>query len=158
MACSVTEHAARQPDLRSASTIWQTGKMAGYWLNPDSGLIVKVATTHDAWVRDRQHAAELGLTEADFQEISSYPATAVDEIRLVAVRRGLVRVREHRRHVAVQHWSEAGRVGAVLAAVVRALMDVEIHPDTRLIVDNLLTGESRAILLGGLAAELSGGT
>lgn len=132
--------------------------MAGYWLHPDSGLIVKVSETHDEWLRDRQHAAELGLGDADFQEIGSYPASAVDEIRLVAVRHGLVRVREHRRHVSVQHMTEGKRVGVVLAAVVRGLMEVGIHPDTRLIVDNLLTGDSRAIMLHGLAAELGGGT
>ena len=51
--------------------------------------------------------------------------------------------------------TEAGRVGTVLAAVVRALLGAGIHPDTRLIVDNLLTGESRAILLGGLQADVA---
>jgi hypothetical protein len=132
--------------------------MAGYWLNPDTGLIVKVTETHDAWIRDRQHAAELGLPEADFAKIISFPPTAIDEIRLVAVRRGLVRVREHRRHVSVQFMAEAERVGMVLGAVVAALIGVEIHPDSRLIVDNLLLGDSRAIMLGGLAAELRVGT
>ena len=133
--------------------------MVGYWINPDSGLIAQVTETHDAWIRDRQHAADLGLTDADFQEIMSYAASAVDEIRLVAMRRGrLVRVREHRLWVSVQHWTEAKRVGMVLAAVVRALLEVGLHPDSMLHIDNLLTGDSRAIMLGGLGDELDGGT
>jgi hypothetical protein len=132
--------------------------MAGFWINPDTNLIVKVESTHDEWVRNRQHAADIGLSDADFQEIMSYLPTAVDEIRLVAVRRGLVRVREHRRHVSVQFMAEAERVGMVLAAVVRGLMEVGIHPDSMLHIDNLLLRDSRSIMLGGLAAELGGGT
>jgi hypothetical protein len=132
--------------------------MAGHWLNPDTGLIVKVASTHDEWLRDRQHALDLGLTEADYQEIMSYPPTDIDPIRLVGLRRGLVRVREHRRHVSVQFMAEAARVGIVLAATVRGLMEVGIHPDTRLIVDNLLLGDSRSVMLGGLADEMGLGT
>ena len=38
-------------------------------------------------------------------------------------------------------------------AVVDALTGLKSHPDTRLIVDNLLLGESVAITLGGLAKQ-----
>ena len=132
--------------------------MAGYWLHPERNQIVQVATTHDEWLRDRQHAGDLGLPEAAFEEIMSYAATDIDPIRMVALRHGLARVREHKWHVSVQHWTEAERVGAVLAAVARALIAVGIHADSRLVVDNLLLGESKAITLRGLQAELDLGT
>ncbi len=121
--------------------------MAGYWLNPETGLLVKVSTTHDAWVRDRANATALGLPEAVFQEISSYAATDIDPIRLAACRCGLVRVREHRRHVSVQYWTEADLSPQVIRAVAKALADLGIHPDTRLEIDNLQLGESRAVTL-----------
>ena len=131
--------------------------MAGYWIHPERNQIVKVDNTHDRWLRNRQHALDLGLPESAFQEIMSYAATEIDPIRMVGVRHGLVRVREHRRHSSVQHWTEADRAGSILAAVVRVLGGV-VHPDERLVIDNLLTGESRAITLGGLLDELSLGT
>ena len=108
--------------------------------------------------RDRQHATDLGLPEAAWQEIMSYSPTNIDPIRLAAVRCGLVRIREHRRHVSVQYWAEAERADAVLAAVVKALTGLEIHPDTRLEIDNLLAGDSRVATLGGLQADVVQGT
>ena len=36
---------------------------SGYWLNPSTGMCVRVATTHDEWVRDEQNADRIGLPE-----------------------------------------------------------------------------------------------
>jgi len=127
--------------------------MAGFWLHPDTGQCVRVATTHDEWVRDRQNAEALGLPDDAYQQIISYPATAIDAIRLVAVRYGLVRIREHRRHVSVQYAAEHNREQAVLQAIATALTGL-IHPDTRLVIDNLLLRESTAITLAELQADL----
>jgi hypothetical protein len=124
--------------------------MAGYWLDPKTGQCVRVTTTHDEWIPDRQHAEDLGLPEAAYREIMSFAPTNIDPIRLVAVRCGLVRIREHRRYVSVQYISEADRVGLISDAVAIALTDLGIHPDTRLIVDNFLLGESVAMTLAGL--------
>ena len=74
MACSVTEHTACRARLALPSKIWQSGKMAGFSLNPDSGLIVQVTTTHDEWLRDRANAESLGLPEAAWREIVGLPA------------------------------------------------------------------------------------
>jgi hypothetical protein len=117
--------------------------LLGYWLNPATGRCVKVATSHDEWIRDRQQVADLGLPDSVHQEIIGYAPTDIDPIRLAAVRAGLVRVREHRRYVSVQYMADADRVGAVLGAVAKALTDLGIHPDTRLVVDNLQLEESR---------------
>ena len=80
--------------------------------------------------------------------------TAIDLIRVAAVRFGLVRIREHRRYISVQFMAEAERVEAVLVAVAKALTGLRIHEDTFLVVDNLLLGESRSITLGGLQVEM----
>jgi hypothetical protein len=45
--------------------------MSGWWLHPERNQIVKVATTHDDWLRDRQHTTELGLPEAAYREMMS---------------------------------------------------------------------------------------
>lgn len=128
--------------------------MAGYWLHPERNQVVKVATTHDDHIRDRANATALGLPETAYREIMSYAATEIDPIRMVGLRHGLVRVREHRRHVSVQFMAEAERAGLVLAAVATALIGLGIHADSRLIVDNLLTGDSQAITLASLQAQV----
>jgi hypothetical protein len=127
---------------------------AGYWLNPETGMCVQVATTHDAWVREWANAENLGLSVSAFDEIIRFPPTALDEIRLVAVRSGLVRIREHRRHVSVQYMAESDRVQPLLRIVVTALHGVGIHPDTWLVVDNLLLHDSQSLMLGQLEKSL----
>jgi hypothetical protein len=72
---------------------------------------------------------------------------------MVGVRQGLVRIREHKRHVSVQFAAQTSRVESVFRAVATALTGL-VHPDERLVIDNLLTGESKAITLGGLQAEM----
>ena len=129
--------------------------MAGYWLKPD-GECVEI-TTHNDWVRNQRNAENLGLPPEAYAEIMQYPATAIDEIRLVGVRHGLVRIREHKRHISVQFMAEANRVEMVLRAVVKALNGVEIHPDSRLVVDNLLPQERVVISLRELEIALKNG-
>ena len=102
--------------------------MAGYWLNVERNQIVKVATTHDEHIRDRTNAAILGLPEAAYEEIMSYAATEIDPIRLVAVRHGLVRIREHKWHVSVQFAADSDRSPQVIQLVATALTGLGIHP------------------------------
>jgi hypothetical protein len=128
--------------------------MAGYWLRPETGQCTKVATTHDEFIRDKSNAESLGLSASAFSEIMSYPPTALDDIRLVAVRNGLIRIREHRRHVSVQYMAESDRVQPALRVVVTALHGVGIHPDTWLVLDNLLLHDSKSLMLGQLQASL----
>ena len=126
---------------------------AGYWLNPETGICVQVATTHDAWVREWANAKSIGLSAQCHAQIMQYPATAVDEIRMAAVREGLVRLREHPRYLSVQFTALPQRVAMALKAVVVALTELEIHPDTMLSVDNLLSGKSVSITLRELQGK-----
>jgi hypothetical protein len=106
---------------------------AGYWLNPETGMLVQVTTTHDAWVRERANAKSIGLSEDCYAEIMRHPATAVDEIRLAALREGLVRMREHPRYLSVQFTALPQRVRLILESVLAALTALKIHPDTMLV-------------------------
>ena len=130
---------------------------AGYWLNPDTGMCVQVATTHDAWVREWVNAKSLGLSVQCHAQIMQYPATAIDEIRLSALREGMVRMREHPRYLSVQFTALPQRVALVLIAVVVALTELKIHPDTMLVVDNLLSGDSVSITLRELTRKIESG-
>ncbi len=127
---------------------------AGYWLNPDTGMCVQVTTTHDSWVREKTNADSIGLPEQCHAEIGQYPVTAVDKIRMAALRGGLVRLREHPRYLSVQFTMMPQQVRPVLKAVVVALTELKVHPDTMLVVGNLLSGESVEITLGELQGKL----
>ena len=69
--------------------------VAGFWLNPKTKQCVQVATTHNEWLRDRQNVASIGLPESAYEEVMRFSPSQEDEIRLVAIRLGLVRIREH---------------------------------------------------------------
>ena len=127
---------------------------AGYWLNPATGQCVRVATTHDEWVRDRGNAESIGLPKAAYDAIMQHPATAVDEIRLVALNWGLVRIREHPRYTSIQFTAHAHRVTPILRAVLLALKAAQVHPDTTLVIDNLLLKDSITIGLLDLESHL----
>ena len=127
--------------------------MAGYWLNPNTGKCVRVETTHDVWVRDRANAENLGLPEAAYDAIMKFPETAIDEIRIVALDWGLVRIREHPRYTSVQFSARPFQVKAILRAVVVALVNLKMHPDTMLKVDNLLLNDSATLGLGELEGK-----
>jgi hypothetical protein len=130
---------------------------AGYWLEPNTGRLVKVETTHDQWIREENNARTMGVPEPVYQEIMTFPPEAVDEIRLLALHSGLVRMREHRRHLSIQFAAERPRLPSVLKAITIALNDLGIHPDTYAEMDNLLLGESAAMTVGELRIRIANG-
>jgi hypothetical protein len=125
---------------------------AGHWLNPTTGQCEQV-TTHDEWIRDKKNANSIGLADDLYRQIMLLPATdnaAVDEIRILAVQGGLIRIRQHKRYTSVQFWVMIDQVDETLQAVLRALAELGIHPDERLQVDNLCLGESASVTLRAL--------
>ncbi len=121
--------------------------MAGYWLNFDTGKCIRVGGTHDEWIRDKANADGIGLPQAGYAAIMKYSSTAIDEIRLTALHWGLVRIREHRRNTSVQFAAHPHQVTSILQAVVAILRSLTIHPDTMLVIDNLLLTDSVRISL-----------
>jgi hypothetical protein len=122
---------------------------AGHWLNPTTHQCMLV-TTHNDWIRNAENAINIGLPDELYWQIMLLPDTAVDEIRILALKGGLVRMRQHRRYVSVQFWATAAQVEATLQALVRALEELEVHPDERLEIDNLCLGTSVSITLRSL--------
>jgi len=122
---------------------------AGHWLNPTTGQCEQV-TTHDGWIRDEKNADSIGLPDHLYRQIMLLPESAVDEIRILALRGGLVRIRQHKRYTSVQFRATADQATEVLQAVLRALAELEVHPDERLEIDNLLLGDSVSITLRAL--------
>ena len=122
---------------------------AGHWINPKTGRCALV-TTHNDWIRDEKNAKSIGLPDHRYRDIMTLPDNAIDEIRILALRGGLVRIRQHRRYTSVQFWAAIGDVEAIRQAVVRALAELEVHPDERLEIDNLLLGESVSLTLRAL--------
>lgn len=129
--------------------------MAGFWLNPTTGKCIRVEPTHDAWIRDRNHAEEIGLPEAAYTAIMQLPETAVDEIRIAAMAWGLVRIREHPKYTSIQFRAHPHRVTPILRAVVAALTEIKLHPDTTLVIDNLLLNDSATIGLREFAEKVA---
>ena len=127
---------------------------AGYWLNPNTGKCVRVITTHDEWVRDWANAESIGLPKAAYDAIMKHPATAVDEIRIVAIHWGLVRIREHPRYTSIQFSAHAHQIRLVLRAVVVAITELKLPPDTTLKIDNLFLNESATLGVGELQSRL----
>jgi len=127
---------------------------AGYWLNPDTGKCVQVRTTHDEWVRDKENARSIGVPQWVYDEIMRYPPTAVDEIRLLALHCGLVRMREHPRYLSIQFAAERLHVAQVLPAIAAALNELPIHADTIIRMDNLRLNESVSITVAELKNRL----
>ena len=66
----------------------------GYWLNPDSGKIIQVGTTHDDWIKNPENAKAIGLPSYAFDDIAQLTPNDVDGIRMAALRGGLVRIRD----------------------------------------------------------------
>ncbi len=122
---------------------------AGHWLNPVTGQCEQV-TTHNDWIRDEKNADSIGLAEDIYRQIMLLPDTAIDQIRILALQGGLVRIRQHKRYTSVQFRATADQVAEILQAVLRALEELKIHPDERLEIDNLGLGESVSITLRSL--------
>ena len=67
----------------------------GYWLNPITGRYYRVVN-HSPWIFDLAYARSAGLSERYITAIRQFdPIRNDDEVRLLAVLGGLVRVREH---------------------------------------------------------------
>jgi len=111
---------------------------AGYWLNPATN-IYKQVTTHDDWIKNHANASEIGLPDDAWEQINRLPYSAVDEIRILAVEGGLVRIRDHRAYISVQFHVDQGRVRDVLWSVLTALEELGADRFKPIKIDNFKT-------------------
>jgi len=96
---------------------------ARHWLNPTTGRCEQV-TTHNDWIRNAANAKSLGLPDSLYRQIMLLPDSAVDEIRILALHGGLVRIRQQTHYTSVQFWASGNQVEAILQAVLRALEEL----------------------------------
>ena len=101
-------------------------------------------------MRNEKNANSIGLPDHRYRQIMILPDSTVDEIRILALQGGLVRIRQHKRYTSVQFWATADQATAILQAVLRALEALNIHPDERLEIDNLFLKNSVSITLRAL--------
>jgi hypothetical protein len=76
----------------------------GFWLNPSNKKWVAV-TRHELTMRDPAALAALGVApqvSTAAQQISPYDREAVDELRILGIRSGLIRVRDQGLYISVQ--------------------------------------------------------
>jgi hypothetical protein len=76
----------------------------GFWLNPANKKWVAV-TRHELTMRDAVALTELGVATEVIQaaqQISPYDRDAVDELRILGIQCGLIRVRDQGLYISVQ--------------------------------------------------------
>ena len=127
---------------------------AGYWLNPNTGKCVRVETTHDAWVRDRGNAESIGLPQAAYDAVMQFPKPPSTKFASWHSTQAWSEFENISRYTSVQFSAQPHNVKAILRAVATALTEVKLHPDTMLVIDNLLLHDSARIALGELESHL----
>ena len=126
----------------------------GYWLNPNNDKCLQV-TTHDAWIQNPQNAAAIGLPDYIYQDIAKLQPQNVDEIRMLAIHGGLVRIRDYGNSTAIQFAADPQQVPTILWSILVALKgELKMHPYTELRIDNLRMKDSVTISLADLQTRL----
>ena len=128
----------------------------GYWLNPDSGKIIQVGTTHDDWIKNPENAKAIGLPSYAFDDIAQLTPNDVDGIRMAALRGGLVRIRDYVNYMSVEFSCQKPRQRHFLWSALVALKgDLKTHPYTDLHINNILTKDSVTLNLQDLQTRLT---
>ncbi len=129
----------------------------GYWLDPRSGAL-HLVTTHNDWllVPENQKKAGLGPTEVAVLD-NLDPVQEIDEIRMVGVMAGLIRIRDYLNRVSVQFWATDPEVAEALQAAVEAMPAVSSDRFPFLTIQNLRDDSTARVHLPDLVAKLRAG-
>lgn len=133
------------------------GMGKGFWLDPDDNTMYPVAKfrdRHEWWLLDADNQRKVNLrpnTIAALDELKAKamePGTAVpaDEIRLIGVKAGLIRIRDFRNNIVVQFHARRGRVRDVLWSVFLG-MDKVMSPSkfAEVVIHNLHDNDSNRL-------------
>ena len=89
----------------------------GYWLVPKTGNVYQVETTHDRWLLVSANQKTVGLTPTEIGVLSGLdPQRDLDEIRMVGLRAGVIRIRDRRRNLTFQFDASPNRLQASRSA------------------------------------------
>lgn len=126
----------------------------GYWLDRRNGALHEV-TTHNDWLLDPENQAEVGLSPGQIRILEKLdPVREIDEIRMVGVIAGLIRIRDNLNRISVQFYSPQPDVADVLEAVTKAIPDVTSTPFPFLTIQNLYDDSTARIELDALNQAL----
>lgn len=128
----------------------------GIWYNPRTNQVFNFGeyNTHDVWLRSADNRVKLGLRPATIEYIESLPndATSVDEIRLAAIRDGIVRIRDFGNSVSVQFQARRGLRDLLFK--IKEVLNRFFQPNSMVRIHNLATGESVDLTLLDMAQRL----
>lgn len=124
----------------------------GYWLNPETGQSFRV-TTHDEWLKDPNRGYRL----PDEAEQELLNLTDIDEIRIVGVKAGLIRLRKQKNYFSVQFFTDEGHVRFFLKAVLAFGKEIGLHRLEQLRIHNLRYDDQTEIAFEELGKKLETG-
>jgi len=151
--CPVLHKAARIPPavtiVLNAMEETEMESGPGYWLDPRDGEVYEV-DTHNDWLLRSENQQQLELPSRYVQVLNALdPIREIDEIRMVGVMFGVIRVRDYRRHLSIQFFSSRDeRVSVNLDAIVDALPKLIPGQEHYLVIHNL-SDDSYAKLWSG---------
>lgn len=129
----------------------------GIWYNPRTDKVFNFGAydTHDVWLRSADNRVALGLRPATIEYIESLPTNAqsVDEIRLAAIRDGIVRIRDFGNRISVQFQARRGLRDLLFK--IKEVLNRFFQPSSMVTIHNLATGEQTELTLIDLAQRLS---
>jgi len=126
----------------------------GYWLDLHDGTLHRVST-HDDWLLDPENQQKVRLAEGQVEALTSFDrVTEIDQIRMVGLLAGLVRIRDYRTRVSVQFLVPTANVREVLDAVQKVLPRVTSDECPFLTIQNLYDDSVSHIYLPDLRQRL----
>lgn len=129
----------------------------GFWLDPDDNAVYPVdayRNRHEWWLLDADNQRKVNLrqntidalnklkVQAD-DAITNGGAVPADEIRMIGLRAGMIRVRDWRNNIVVQFHASRSRVRNVLWSIFMGLdKALSPHPNAEIVIDNIATNDS----------------
>jgi hypothetical protein len=116
----------------------------GYWLDWRTGQFDEVYR-HDLWLCTPANGQRFGLPATTIDQlVGLHPFKDEDEIRMLGLKAGLVRMRDQGNYFACEFAAEPHEVGDLLRAVEQVLSQTEARP-WELFLFNLATNEQANI-------------
>lgn len=130
----------------------------GYWLDPKRDTLHRVST-HNDWLLVAENQQAIGLSPLQIAVLAGFdPAREIDEIRMIGVMHGLIRIREYDsrndQRVSVQFYGEPSQVNTCLRIICDALPRVASQSNPNLTIQNLVDDALARLTLDELMRKL----
>jgi len=127
----------------------------GIWYNPHTNKPFVINATHEQWLLSAQNAADLGLSQSARELLktkSLKKADDIDEIRMIAIVDGMVRIRESGYQISVQ-FKARRRLRDLLFGIYEVLKD-KCNSYSQVTLHNMATGEVAQLSLPDMKTRL----